>query len=395
MMSCQTNISPEQELLLCCSRIQLDSDTINRIHVLSKQDLDWQLFVQQSVRHGAFPLVYHGLQQAKANVPPIEQLKALYQTQTQRNLGHLQELTRLLAKFEQHNLPVTPFKGPLLAMSAYESFALRKIGDLDLLVRPEDYQNVVALLKAQGYEIHHSLPWECHLTRDDRYTVDLHVDIVPDHLYKPLSRKDIWASLQTDQLAGHSFYRLPLPIELLMLCLNGTKDCWQQLSRICDIAELIKHQSIDWPTALTFYETWGFKRLVGTGLYLAQTLLDLQLPSTVSTWVQANQPSSQLLDTIHHNLFVSNTRNVPEIERSLFYLRTRERYADKMQTLLGVLDLSGWFHPTVADRNWIKLPAQLSFLYYLLRPVRILSKYQRDILRFLISPKLTSQERSS
>lgn len=378
-------LTVEQQLLLSCSRIQPNADRCDRIRRLMTQPIDWPVFIEHAKRHGVIPQVYLSLRQVEADVPSMAELKQIYLAQANMGLLLAHELAQILKLFQSHKLDVLPFKGPVLATSAYGNLSSRKMSDLDLLIRSEeDEVAVLQVLQERGYQSDTPLPWELHLYRDPVYCIDLHRDLVPRYMYQPLCNQDIWDTLELEQFGGYPLSRLPPYMQLLMLCLNGTKDCWQQLNRICDIAELIQRQPIEWSVALTQYKAWGFGRLVSTGLYLAQTLLEAELPPQVNDWVQANQPPTKLVDSIYERLFTLEYQDfIGELKCCFFHIRSRERYIDKIRAFLAFANRSGGLTPTQFDRRWLTLPESLSFLYYLLRPIRVFFKYSSDIFKLV------------
>jgi hypothetical protein len=55
--------------------------------------------------------------------------------------------------------------------------------------------------------------------------------------------------------------------------------------------------------------------------------------------------------------------------REWFYIRTKERWREKLVCLYHVAQLV--FQPSDKDRDWIRLPQWLNWLYVLLRPIRV------------------------
>jgi hypothetical protein len=58
------------------------------------------------------------------------------------------------------------------------------------------------------------------------------------------------------------------------------------------------------------------------------------------------------------------------MREALFHLRSREWFRDGAAYALSLA-----LQPAVADWDWVALPPATSFLYYLLRPVRLAGKY--------------------
>jgi hypothetical protein len=64
-------------------------------------------------------------------------------------------------------------------------------------------------------------------------------------------------------------------------------------------------------------------------------------------------------------------------EQAAFYLKARERFQDKVQYCLHYVRhfLHVMIIPNAKDQAVLPIPGPLSFLYYLLRPLRLLRKY--------------------
>jgi hypothetical protein len=60
----------------------------------------------------------------------------------------------------------------------------------------------------------------------------------------------------------------------------------------------------------------------------------------------------------------------------LFYPRLLKRPSDKLRWFAR-----GFFVPNLADLSFLSLPASLSFLYYVLRPMRLTCKWGWRFLR--------------
>lgn len=373
------NHRPELELLLRCARTCLSQDDRNCIHSLLSQALDWEFLLQQSAHHGVMPLLYWSLKQIDSAVIPLEFLNTLqlrFQENAQQNMLLTQELAFLLKQFRQQGISVLTFKGPILAFAIYGNLALRQITDLDILVHKQHQAQALDLLVAQGYQLRVQVPWETHLTRNNNlYNVDLHSSIAPAHLSHPLRSTDVWQDLEPLQFADTTLLTWPPEMHLLVLCLHGTKDCWSSLNRICDISELIRSQPLDWQTLMRWSNSQGWRRLIGLGLVLARDLLNTEIPDDVQQWIALDQKIPKLANQIKQQLFSELNSPIDEVERTLFHVRTRERFQDKIFALRGLMKHSGWLSITPNDQAFITLPPRLTFLYYLIRPIRVLGKY--------------------
>jgi hypothetical protein len=370
---------PEFELLLRCAQTCLSQDDRRCIQSLLSQELDWNFLLQQSARHGVMPLLHWSLKQIDSAGIPLEFLNALqirFQENAQQNMLLTQELVLLLNQFRQQGISILTFKGPSLAFAIYGNLALRQITDLDILVHKQDQAKALDLLVEQGYQLRVQVPWETHLTRNNSlYNVDLHSSIAPTHLSHPLCSTDVWQDLKPLQFAGTTMLTLPPEMHLLVLCLHGTKDCWSRLNRICDVSELIRTQSLDWQKLMDWSDVQGWRRLIGLGLVLARDLLNTEVPNDVQQWIAIEQKIPRLAHQVKQHLFSEMSSPIDEVDRALFHMRTRERFQDKVFALRGLMQHSGWLSITPNDQAFIRLPSGLSFLYYLIRPIRVLGKY--------------------
>jgi hypothetical protein len=374
-------VRPEVQLLLYCARLNINSATRTHIHALAQQPLNWSFLIQLAKVHGVLPLLYRNLNQTIPALVPhylLTQLQQYFRANTQQNFLLTQELFRLLTLFEQHAIRVLPFKGIVLATTAYGHLSLRHITDLDLLVDPSAVESAKSLLLSQGYELRVNVPWEMHLIRPDQsyiYNVDLHSTIVPKHLSHPLQSQDIWQQVHLLTIGNRPIPNLSAEMTLLVLCLNGTKDGWRGLNRICDIAALIQTQALNWQIVMQQAQALRMQRLIGVGLQLASVLLELELPELVQQWLQRDRAIAKLTTDIQQILLTQLPIPLSEVARSLFHIRSRENLRDQYSSFVGLMEHSGWLTPTPEDRDFVTLPTQLEFLYYLIRPVRILKKY--------------------
>lgn len=378
-----SNLTLEAELLIACARTELTQPMKERIKALAGLNVDWGLLLQLSQAHAVTPLVYFNLRKTRVNQLPkdyLEQLQKIYQSTTTQNLSFTQELLRLLKLFNDENIPVIPFKGPLLALMVYNNLSLRPISDLDLLIHEDDFLRAKKLLISNGYRLEVEHSWESHFFgRNDKYNVDLHSLLVPQLLAYALLPKEVWQQTTLTQFKGVSIRSLNPEMQLFMLCLNGNKECWLSLNRICDVAQLLRTQEIDWTMLMRWADANGWRRLISIGLSLAVNILEVELPETVQQWLQKEPSVQSIIYQIKQQLFSQSKKPMNDVTRTLFHIKTRERFQDKFGAFWGLITQSWWFTPTATDRSFIQLPASLSFLYYLIRPVRVFGKYWHDV----------------
>jgi hypothetical protein len=131
------------------------------------------------------------------------------------------------------------------------------------------------------------------------------------------------------------------------------------------------------------------------GLHLASDLLGATLPADISSRIQTDSVIPSLVAQVRGWLFrESNSSSedeqgaFPLSEKALFRLRVREHWRDRVPYFLR--RLHRLLIPNEKDRALLRLPARLSFLYYLLRPLRLVGTYGMSPLKRLLRLTLGS-----
>jgi len=344
------------------------------------------------------PLLYRNLDATCPEGVPeaiLAQLGDHYHTNARRNLFLVGELVKLVRLFERHGIPAIPFRGPVLAASVYTNFALRQCGDLDLLVRKQDVIKAKSLLISTGYRSTQQLTGAqeiaClqshlayHLAYDDgNVGVELHWRIAPEYFAFPFDLDCLWKDLEPAPLAGTTIRHLSAQQSLLISCVHGAKHHWERLSWICDIAELLRaHEELDWGWVLAQASRLGCKRMLFLGLFLANNLLQADLPEQVRSKIQADPVVRPLATQMYECLFSEAGGSYGGTEWHVYHLRIKERWRDRL------LYFFHWGRNRVApharDHTVLPLSPFLSFFYYLLRPIRLAREYGLDSLKYLL-----------
>jgi hypothetical protein len=158
---------------------------------------------------------------------------------------------------------------------------------------------------------------------------------------------------------------------LVMLCIHGSKDFWERLSWIADIAELVqRHPTINWDSVWLTAEQLQAVRMVRVALLLCTDLLDAPLADEMLRPARADRIAAQLAAQMEDRLL---QRELPPLDApARFHLR-RRMVIDKRAGWRYAIRLSS----VPAEEDWlmIRLPPRLAPLYIVLRPLRLLRKY--------------------
>jgi hypothetical protein len=367
----------EHKLLLCCAGTTLDAKRQQRIKALVKENLNWEYLIETASRQSVLPLLYQTLNTTCREAIPnqvLDQLQTRFRKNTISNLLSTAEMCRLVRLFQSHKIEVIPFKGPTLALSAYGDLALRQFHDIDFLIRKPDVLQAKEILLAEKYKPQ----VECNASTIDTnhefpFKKVAYLELQTEMLHRKfafaINDDDLWQDLVELDIDGTVVHTLSPENLLVVLCAHGTQSLWKRLIWICDIAELIGACQLNWDTVHRRAQTLGAKRMIRLGLCLANNLLGAQLPDQMLEEIETDRVVAKLARQTIDNLFHTSTNFYQEMDQGLFYIQSRERLRDRTLCYWRMATT-----PTEIDRRLIDLPPRLAFLYYGLRPLRLIGK---------------------
>ncbi len=255
--------------------------------------VDWDRWLDLAMRHRVVPVLHGQLSAADEWIPSAvrAKLKDLYLSNAARNMGRVEELKRLAALCDGQALPVMFVRGPVLASTLYGDLSLRQFTDLDLLVHACDVSRLSEILVAEGYEPHFRLNGmqekaliryrteRCFIRSQDRSVVDVHWRLLPGFYSFEKDESALWSRSVTASLEGVLVRTLGQEDMFLFLCAHGAKHGWDQLSLLCDLAEMIRVAGeLDWEGVLARAEGAGKRRMVVVALALVREVLGVMVP---------------------------------------------------------------------------------------------------------------------
>ena len=385
--------SREVAVLLSCTRTTMDSETAASLKILLQQPIDWQYLLKIARHHKVMPLLYWNLNNTCPEVLPPDIMAVLqnyFNENARRSLFLSMELVKILNLLESHHIPAIPFKGPVLAETAYNNLALRKFSDIDILVQKQHINQAKELFLRHGYRMKiecikpnelqeakfiespdiHKLVRECaypFINKKTGVMAELHWAVMPEFFSFPIEGQGLWSDLEQIAIAGNTVSNFSPENTSLILCGHGAKDCWTELTRICDIAELIRsHPQLNWDTVMERATIMGSERMLILGLLLAKNLLGTSLPELVESRIKADPKVKKLAAQIQEELFGKNGSTTSIGQLSKFHIIVRERRWEKIQYCLQTA-----LTPTTSD--WLLLPLVRfpTWFYYPLRFLRL------------------------
>jgi hypothetical protein len=293
----------------------------------------------------------------------------------------LESVGQLLAV---NGIEMLAMRGPLLTEMIYQPApGMRTFSDLDILVHPEDFPRVYRLLLQAGWRpnfplAQHEQRW---MTRGDRdFTFHLGADILEVHWSVdepgycfPLKKNQFWEGKTRHKLLENEIYSFSLPMLFLNLCLHGVRHRWEKLAWVMDLAWFAHSQAdFDWQDFWEWACGLGFQRVAAMGMQAAEALGGARFPEDVRRVFWAEAVALRLTHRCLENALAGQGRDarssyLQALDDLAYDLQARERLAARIYMVANRL-----FVPRQSDWKAFRLPERLYWLYYPLRPLRLL-----------------------
>jgi hypothetical protein len=369
-------VTAEMQLLLDCVRSSEGA--------LDASGVDGNAFIRLARAHRCIPRV-----QARLMPCPLPLGESLKQLATKVGLCNTvltEALFRIQHVLDKNRIPVTCVKGPALSLLAYGNIAARQFGDLDLVVSCRDLFRTAELLLSQGYTLRRlSIPanlrryvsaQRCVTMQNTEQTV--YLDVASTLVSHALSTCDMAEEVLTAstplRVDGDRQVYAPGPeCMMVIVCIHGAQEMWDKLYMVGDVAALLEsHPDADWGAALEMARTWGHGRSVRVGMALARQVLGVTLPEVAAQALSHDAVSSGLANEAAASLLSGRSLDIGLGAKHRFAWRNLDRTGARCRWFLRTA-----FVPGAWELNRIVLPRGFGFLYYALRPFRMLGRMPR------------------
>lgn len=364
--------TPWQELLLQAALLKGNA-AIGAWEDL-KRDLDIDRIAMPSA--GILPLLYVNLSENGVVDLLMDDLKKRYTITWYSNQVAFRKAAGILARFQDASIETILLKGAAMTLDYYEDHGARPMGDIDVLVKPEDVAEAAACLREAGLESKSTISAAstrymhgAHFSDREGFAVDLHWRLLWE-FSQPDIGSDFWANAKTITFQNVATSVLDPTDQLFHTCIHGARWNSAPLRWIADgVTILSKARSqID------------FERLV----VKAQTHR-LQLP----VWGALDYLVRRWGADIPHDA-VAKLKGIPvsSLDRFLYHNLTK----DRAHTVLGNLPMHLLHYLRMTRhvgvmRRIVELPQFLAFVWDLKRvwevPVSILAKSTKRIAKAL------------
>lgn len=273
-------------------------------------------------------------------------------------------------------LPLVAVKGPAFAARLLGDPVRRDGRDLDLLTTPSATAAMLKLLAGLGYQPRPGQPpldaapsIELTAAEPGAPLIELHRHLAPDPALFPLAVLDPFRRAVPAMIGTVAVPTLADEDAVIFAAYHGMRHAWARLFWLADIAAVMRAPpaAFDWARAAARAATLGCRDHLDCALILAQTLFAIPLPADphpgrLARWAAAS--------------FRPVFAGAPVIDRAAMHRVGMLRYIAldlAMQRAPGGRRalLIQHLRPTARDRAWVRLPPWAGWVYWLIRPLRL------------------------
>ncbi len=365
--------SPEDQLCLLLARARFSGDDANVAVERLAATASWDALFERARSHGLIPLVYHRLLALDFPSVPAQVRRKLTDTfgiNATRNETLTQELVRILTRLGEAGIRVIPIKGIALAESLYGDVALRTCADLDTLIHPQDLSQGLLVLTSAGYRHAFATPpsirllarygRDCALVREEGrwiYPLQVHCGLIWGGPVERRLLARLWGKASSKPYRSAPAYELSPTHEFLYLAVHAARHGLSSFKWIVDLDWLISRGRLNWNEVAGETRALGWEHPVGFVFSACESLLGTQIP----------EPLAELCAPARGKVCRSEPGSLEILRQTIFAIKLLPNFIQRMNFIATRL-----FIPTSVDAEFVRLPSALFFLYFLLRPCRLM-----------------------
>jgi len=346
----------------------------------------WEALLRLADEHGTSSLLYQNLSGLGDAVPApvLESLRHRYERNVHKSLFLARELTRILDCLDALAIEVIPYKGVVLSEVYYGDIARRQAGDMDLFVRKPDVARIRSAVRELGYTERVPIPQDA---EDDfiasgyersfdssagRGLLEIQWALQPRFYAVDFEMNGLFARAVIVKVGDRGVKTASPEDLLLVLSVHAAKHVWGRLIWLCDIAQILKRETLNWDRVQSRARGLGIERILRVTLLLANRLLGMKIPEAIEKSIHEDHAAQALTGEIEANVARGASYDVRQLSYFRLMMRLRERKADRWRFLARLA-----FTPGPGEWEAVHLPRLLFPLYRVVRLVRLASRFAR------------------
>jgi hypothetical protein len=349
-------VSPEQNFILECLRqLVFPDQPILNLDTATAAKLDWDEIIKTSQNGRIIGFIAYLLHKQKFLPLVPDQVQLLMMAVMLRNERENQvrkkQFQTINDILQQNSIPVIPLKGIALSRLVYKDIPFRTMGDVDLLIRPEDFNETQRVLRQAGFDDRYSMTinrWHDEILEiaagnfegpyflgkktfvGKAFDVDVHYN-PKFHIkqrYVTTDYEAVWARASPDAGWDSNIY-LPSPLDQIwFLLLHMTGGPVPTLAQILDVALTMRTSNItgaDIRAHMPITLDSIVKNAVENQLAMLQDIFDWQTKKTLPRSTALSSKTVKMLEpffssaTVPVSFFV-DLKTIPSLRLRLLYV---------------------------------------------------------------------------
>ncbi len=279
--------------------------------------LNWDYIFAFLCHHGLAGFAHKRLEKCNLPVPATfrQALSREYWAIAASNLLLMDSLKSLFRDFSPSGHPLLLTQGAALLQTLYEDWGLRPMGDIDLLVWPEELKHLKRYLEARGLTPVADYP--------DKYMdgnsllLDIHTHIADTGrigaraLTFPVDNVSLWEGAVPIEGSGGMLFALSPGDSLLAMSIHLVKHSFSHLMWAVDMLALLEKEedNLDWPLLIEKARAWGVLRSLLFTLHFIRGRFGVRLPGALES-LAGREPLNRLEKALLRSL---KLRDPPEL----------------------------------------------------------------------------------
>ena len=367
----------------CSASAKTRDDDIRK---LLQAPIRWNDVLNLADRHGVEPLLCETLARTQELVPQ-EILRSLAQTQQanlHKSLFLSRELIRVVDRLSDAGVHVLPYKGLALAEMIYGDIAMRRTGDIDLLIHARDFPAIREAVRDLGYTPHATFSevhmkeymetgYECAFDGPaGRNLLEVQWALQPRFYAVDFDVDGLFERAQKVEVAGHPMMTLSAEDMFVVLSLHAAKHVWGRMSWLCDLERVINLPNLNWTWIGAQARELGIERILRISVLLVNRLFDSAIPAAAEHVLIEDRQARKIADEILASMTKETAYDVESISYFRLMMRLRERRRDRLRFLSRLISTPG-----PGEWQSVLLPRPLFFGYRLIRLFRLAARVAR------------------
>ena len=376
----------EWDLLLAASCANPEESGVIRIRTLLERRVNWDEVLRLADHHGTCALLHQNLSRLDGLVPSsvVSTLRDRYERNVHKSLFLARELIRILDRTDALGIEVLPYKGLALSEAYYGDMALRESGDIDLFVRRGDVRRIKDAIRELGYTTRVPIPdeaeedyfdsgYECTFDSPAGCNLlELQWALQPRFYAVDYDMEGLFEHAVNVSVAGRRVKTPSAEDLLLVLSLHAAKHVWGRLIWLCDIAQILQRENLDWDWVQARAGQLGVERILRVTLLLVNRFLTTAIPAPIESAVLSDRAAQDSADEVAPAVIRGVSYEHQQVHYFRLMMRLRERRLDRVRFLTRLT-----FTPGPGEWDAVRLPKILFPVYRIVRLARLGARFAR------------------